>query len=200
MSFGRIVSGGSASLLIVSAMVLSVFAQSNSNKVVRSELQDVDDGQHIHRKSMHFEKPIPSIMFRLDKNGSHHGYWYRFHDDGTLKEYGSYVNGQRDGWWYSFFSGQGQKLSMMGRYSNGKREGDWTLFSPDERVVGVGQWKAGIPHSGQFLDISILEYDPSEPPLLDEPAFRKKFGNSRSIKIPLTESNPYDRYIRIGLR
>ena len=60
-------------------------------------------------------------------------------DDGKLLEKGTYWEGKKDGYWYSYH--QNGRVSATAQFSNDKRVGTWKFYSEEGILVGEVTYK-----------------------------------------------------------
>lgn len=60
-------------------------------------------------------------------------------DNGRLLERGTYWEGKKDGYWYSYHPNG--KISATAQFSNNKRVGTWKFYSEEGNLVGEVRYK-----------------------------------------------------------
>lgn len=60
-------------------------------------------------------------------------------DNGRLLERGTYWEGKKDGYWYSYHPNG--KISATAQFSNNKRVGTWKFYSEEGNLVGEVKYK-----------------------------------------------------------
>lgn len=97
-----------------------------------------------------FENGIKTGEGITDNNGYKQGSWTEYHDDGSVKAKGKYINGNRVGEWKFYFSG-GQ-LDQQGTYNNkGKSTGEWKKWNESGILVKDENFDNGL-HEGDYQE------------------------------------------------
>lgn len=60
-------------------------------------------------------------------------------DNGNVLERGTYWEGKKDGYWYSYH--KNGKISATAQFSNDKRVGTWKFYSIEGELVGEVKYK-----------------------------------------------------------
>jgi antitoxin component YwqK of YwqJK toxin-antitoxin module len=70
----------------------------------------------------------------------HHGLFINFYVDGSVKDFGSYKNGLREGIW---IYRNPDNSYLRGVYYHGLRKGDWRLYDGNNRIRQIIIYKSG---------------------------------------------------------
>ncbi|MEP6795138.1 MAG: energy transducer TonB [Saprospiraceae bacterium] len=78
-----------------------------------------------------------------------HGFYKSWWDDGSIREYGTYQYGRKNGIWLTHEPGQGKSAS--GEYINDHKEGIWTQLDSVGVIESVYNYKDGKRYGKYFL-------------------------------------------------
>lgn len=80
------------------------------------------------------------------RNGVRDGAFVFFHDDGSKRAEGLFVNDEESGPWLFYRQGSGatNSLEESGRFVNGKREGEWLVYDDEGKKSGSAWYAGGL--------------------------------------------------------
>jgi antitoxin component YwqK of YwqJK toxin-antitoxin module len=79
-------------------------------------------------------------------------HFINYHENGRVKEMGSYLNGKRDGLWNQY-TDTGVLLARA-TFHDGVRQGVWEFRTADGQPLGTLRYSNGLLTQGQLLDDS----------------------------------------------
>lgn len=81
--------------------------------------------------------------------GPSDGVFVDHYPNGTVKEEGSYKDGQKTGLWQFYWKDGTQKVT--GAYVKDEPHGQWIFYDESGRVIGTGTYKKGQMWDGRFV-------------------------------------------------